>query len=151
MNKDALLATIIGFGIGLVITGALILGPSISKSFPKLSLPKITLPKINLASKQGTSPAPALQPTELTVTIAAPLDEAIEPDKSVVVSGTTLSGAIVAVAGELDDDVVKTNGDGGYAGKVSLTEGENVITVTAYKGGKSISQTVTVFYTPEEF
>jgi len=41
MNKDALLATIIGFGIGLVITGALLLGPTLSASFPAFSLPKI--------------------------------------------------------------------------------------------------------------
>ena len=148
MNKDALLATIIGFGIGLVITGALLLGPTLSASFPAFSLPKINFPKFNQQSAQPTLPA---QPKELAVVITSPLAEAIEPNDTVLVSGTTLPEALVVVSGASDEDVVKTNGDGAYAGKIALTEGENIITVTAYKDGSTASQTVTVFYTPEEF
>ena len=83
--------------------------------------------------------------------IKSPLAEAIEPNDTVLVSGTTLPEALVVVSGASDEDVVKTNGDGAYAGKIALTEGENIITVTAYKDGSTASQTVTVFYTPEEF
>src|SRR5574341_2314436 len=119
MNKDALLATIIGFGIGLVITGGLLLGPTISKGLPKFSLPKFNLPQL---TKQPTQPTPANQPKELAVTITSPLAEAIEPNDSLLVSGTTFPDSLVVVQGETDEDVVKTNGDGGYAGKVSLSE-----------------------------
>ena len=148
MNKDALLATIIGFGIGLVITGALLLGPTLSKSFPTFSLPKISFPTFN---QQTPQPTPQTQPKELTVAITSPLPEAIEPNDTVLVSGTTLPDALVLVSGESDEDVVKTNGDGAYAGKVALLEGENTIIVTAYKDEKNVSHAVTVFYTPEEF
>ena len=148
MNKDALLATIIGFGIGLVITGALLLGPSLSKSFPSFSFHKLSLPKFG---QQQPQPTPTPQPKELVVVITSPLAEAIEGDERILVSGTALPESLVVIQGESDEDVVKTNGDGAYAGKVGLIEGENQIVVTAYKDGGSVSQTVTVFYTPEEF
>lgn len=148
MNKDALLATLIGLAAGLVITGVLLLGPSLTKSFPKLSLPRFTLP--SFAKRGAPSPTPT-PPLALTITIDSPLPEEIAVKDSLLVSGITLPGSMIVAQGPLDEDVVVTRDGGAYAAKVSLAEGENEITVTAYKDGKSVSQTVTVFYTPEEF
>lgn len=148
MNKDALLATFIGLAAGLLITGVLLLGPSLTKSFPKLSLPRITLPSFSKGKTPSPTPAPV---EELTITIDSPLPEEIAVKDSLLVSGTTLPGATVVAQGLLDEDVVQTKDGGAYAAKVSLAEGSNEITVSTYKDGKSASQTVTVFYTPEEF
>lgn len=148
MNKDALLATLIGLAAGLVITGVLLLGPSLTKSFPKLSLPRISLPSFAKPGTPSPTPTPA---QELTVTIDSPLAEEIAVGDTLLVSGTTLPTTTVVAQGPLDEDVVLTRDGGAYAAKVSLIEGSNEITVTAYKDGKSASQTVTVFYTPEEF
>src|SRR3989344_6980682 len=98
MNKDALLATLIGFGIGLFITGMFLLGPTIVKSIPKFTLPKISLPQKN--PKTQTTPAPAL--TKQNVTIDSPLAEAIESKKELLVSGTTNPKATVLVQGPAD-------------------------------------------------
>ncbi len=148
MNKDAILATLIGLALGLVIAGAFIFGPGLIKAVPGIKLPTISLPK---PASQAT-PAPSPTPKEFTVTITAPLPDAIEPKDDVVVSGTTQAGATVIIAGPLDEDVVVAGTDGAYAGKVTAVEGKNDITVTAYgTDGKQAQSTVTIYYTEENF
>ena len=144
MNKDALLATLIGFGIGLLITGFLLLSPYILKAFPMIQLPRFSF----LEKKTEVPPTPT--PAALTVTIDSPLPDAIEEKDEVLMSGATKPGSAVVVAGPLDEVVVVANGEGKFAGKVSLAEGKNDISVTAYEGSQQSSAAVTVFYTPEQ-
>jgi hypothetical protein len=145
MNKDALLATLIGFGIGLLITGLLLVGPNITKMLPKVKLPTISF----FQSKQKSTPAPTPTPSQFTVTIESPLAEAIENSTDLLVSGVTAPESTVVIAGSVDDTVVVAQAGGKYAGKIALTEGKNDIIVTAYRQTKQASQTVTVYYTPE--
>lgn len=145
MNKDALLATLIGLGVGLVITGALLLGPTITKS--------ITFPKFSFSfgsSKPKPTAAPLPAPKEFFVSIDSPLSDDIASKEELLVSGKTSEGAVVVVGGPKDEDVITAKSDGAYAGKITLAEGKNDITVTAYKDAKQITQTITVYYTPEE-
>lgn len=136
MNKDAILATLIGFGIGLLITGLLLVGPNITKALPKVKL-------------QTTAPAPTPTPTQFSVTIESPLAETIENRTDILVSGVTTPGSTVVVAGSVDETGVVAQPDGKYAGKITLTEGKNDIIVTSYQQTKQANQTVTVYYTPE--
>lgn len=145
MNRDAIIATIIGFGIGLVITGIFLLGPNIIKYIPKLTLPTITLPKSKTATTPATTPVP------VTFSIDAPLTESMETTNSVLVSGSSPTGSLVVVEGPSDEIVISPNGDGKYAGKVALDEGKNEIFVTSYSNGKLQRLSVIVFYTPEKF
>jgi len=145
MNKDALLATLIGFGIGLLITGLLLVGPNITKALPKVILPTITF----FQPKQKSTPAPTPTPSQFSVTIESPLAETIENSTDVLVSGVTSPGSTVVIAGSVDDTAVVAQTDGKYAGKITLTEGKNDIIVTAYRQTNQASQTVTVYYTPE--
>lgn len=148
MNKDAILATLIGLMLGLAIAGTFIFGPSLVKTFPKLKLPTISLPK----PTPQTAPQPTSAPEEFGVTITAPLPEAIEPKEDVVVSGMTQAGATVVIGGPLDEDVVTAGDDGAYAGQVKLSEGKNEIVVTAYGGeGKQAQTAVTLYFTEENF
>ncbi len=146
MNKDALLATLIGFGIGLLITGLLLVSPSLTKWFPKFSMPKLSFLQ---TQKKGT-PTPTPPPAQFSVTIDSPLADTIENTSELLVSGVTTSNTTVVVQGPLDEAVVLTKDDGKYAGKVTLTEGKNDITVTAFTKTKQATVTVTIFYTPEE-
>lgn len=147
MNKDALLATLIGFGIGLCITGIFLLGPSVIKSMPKLSLPRISLPQQK--SNNPITPTPA--PEKQFITIDSPLPDALEAANDLLVSGTTNRNATVVVQGTANEDVVATKDDGKYAGNITLAEGKNDITATSYLGGTPVSQTVTVYFTEEKY
>lgn len=145
MNKDALLATAIGFVIGLCITGLLLVGPSVLKMLPKFSfsIPKFTQSKPKDA--QNTS----AKPSDFSFTIDSPITESIESEKDLLISGTSLPASTVIIQGPTDDAVVETNDKGKYAGKITLTEGKNFITVTSYLKESQSGKTIIIYYTPE--
>ncbi|MBI3577227.1 hypothetical protein HY086_04275 [Candidatus Gottesmanbacteria bacterium] len=142
MNKDALLATLIGLGMGLIITGIIVVGPNLLKALPKISLPKFNF---NLAQKPG-APTPTPTPTVFAVTIESPVADSVVSKEELLVSGSTFAGAMVVVQGPTDEDVVSSDTNGKYAGKVTLSEGKNDVTVTSYLAEKHDSKTVVVFY-----
>lgn len=146
MNKDALLATAIGFVVGLFITGMLLIGPKLTGMLPKISLPALSLP-------QSKTPASSSQPETQNpgFTIDSPLPESIESEASILVSGSATAGATIVIQTDGDDEVVLAKEDGKYAGKVDLVEGKNDVTVTSYSKNAQETKTVTVFYTPEDF
>lgn len=141
MNKDAILATLIGFGIGLVITGILLVGPNLLKLLPSIKLPAFT------QSQQLPTPTPA--PKVPGFAIESPLPETIENTPDLLVNGTASPGATIVIAGPGDESVVTVGSDGKFAGKITLTEGKDDITVTSVLGAKITSQTVTVYFTQE--
>lgn len=145
MNKDALLATLIGFGIGLLITGILLVGPNVIKLFPAIKLPSFSFSQ----SDKGGGPSPTPTPKAATFTIESPLPESIESTSELLVSGTAGAGATVVIAGPGDESVVVVGADGKFAGKVMLVEGKNDISVTSLQAGKSSVQNVTVYFTEE--
>lgn len=151
MNKDAWLATIIGFGIGLIIAGIVFIGPSLAGTLPKGILSQLSRITNNLKK-----PSPPVTPTPKPanprdLTIESPLPESIEPKNETLISGSTHPNAIVVLEGESSESVTHANEHGAYAGKLPLTEGKNDITVTSYSDQGVFSQTVTVFYTEESF
>lgn len=155
MNKDALWATVIGFGIGLLIMGGILAGPKIVKglssfSLPKLSLPKLSIPMLPKVSKKTIS-SPSPTPLAKPLTIDSPLPEAIEVSDEVLVSGVTYPQAFIVVQDEDEDSVVTANTEGKYAAKLTLNEGKNDISVTSYKDGNNYQETVVVYYTQERF
>lgn len=145
MNRDALLASLIGFGIGLLITGVLLVGPNLVRGFPKIQIPKITL--FQKAPPITPTPTPASKVASFTVD--SPIADAIVSASDLLVSGTAPSSSIVVVAGPIDEDVMVVKDDGKFAGKISTSEGKNDIVVTNYVGGKATTQIMTIFYTKE--
>ncbi len=140
MNRDALLATLIGLGMGLLITGVIVIGPNLLKLIPKISFPKIAF--------QTTKPA-SLTPTPTQIfsfTIDSPIADSVVNTSDLLLSGNSFPGATVVVAGATDEDVVAAGANGKYAGTVTLAEGKNDIIVTSYSGEKKDSKTVTIFY-----
>ncbi len=152
MNKDAILATIIGFGVGLVIAGLIFLGPTVLKNLPHVSLP--ALPKFSLALPGAAHPKPTPKTTGTpsdTLTIESPLADSIEPKNELLISGSAAPNAVVVLEGENGEAVVVANNQGAYAAKLTLGEGKNDLVVTSYSGKNVQTQSVTVFYTPENF
>ena len=150
MNKDAILATLIGFGVGLVIAAGVFLGPALFKdihiSLPHIGFPVTLLPK---STQKNTQPSPMPMPTALTV--ESPLDQAIEPKGETLISGSAAPNSVIVLEGEADETVVTATKTGAYAGKVSLNEGKNDLVVTSYSNKEVQTKTLTVYYTPENF
>ncbi len=146
MNRDAILATLIGFGIGLLITGGFLLGPTIVRSLPKFSFPPFTFSN----QKPKATPTPETKHVPTALSIDSPLPDTIEDKNEILVSGNAPPDAIIVIAESSQETVVTAGSDGKFAGKISLIEGENDIALTSYKDAKDESQRVTVFYTPEQ-
>ena len=151
MNKDAILATIIGFSIGLVVTTILLFGPTIVNSLGGFQFPKLS------SLSPTTSPvAPTESPTTLGVqqsslTIDAPQTESITNSSELLVSGSANAGSAVTISGSVDDSISTASADGKFAGTITVTEGKNDILVTSVTNGKYQSLIITVYYTPENF
>ena len=111
MNKDALLATIIGFGIGLVIAAGVFLGPSLFKNMPQLRLPDLSSLLNTFKTSENREPTPTPKPNE-TLTIQSPLADSIEPKNETLISGMTAPEAIVVIEGESTETVVLENSGG---------------------------------------
>jgi hypothetical protein len=140
MNKDALLATLIGLGMGLIITGLIVVGPKLVSGLPKISLPKVSLPK----KSQPVVPTPT--PGVVALSIVSPVAESVIAKAELLVSGTAPLGSIVVVQGPTDEDVTTADSNGKYAGKILLSEGKNDVTVTSYAANKHEAQAVVVYY-----
>jgi len=153
MNKDALLATFIGFIVGLLVTGLILYGPGLTKNLPKIQFPKLSFSLPQFGKPKATpTPAPPEVKKEHAVTIESPLPDTLEQTDKVLISGSTTPESTVILTGTVDDSVVQANAEGKYAGKVTLTEGKNDLSVTSFDGkGTAVTASVSVFYTPEEW
>lgn len=145
MNKDAILATIIGFVVGLCITGLILIGPKLISWLPKITFPTITLPT------SGTTPQTTPAESEFAITIDSPLEGSIESQAELLVSGSVQAGSLVFIQTDTDDAVTFAAEDGKYATEITLIEGKNDLSVTAYLKEKQSTQAKTVYYTVEEF
>ena len=153
MNKDAILATIIGFGVGLVIAGLVFLGPTVWKNMPHahFSLPDLSAITALYKGSSKQKSVTQTKPVSHALTIESPLPESIEPQSDSLISGKTAPNAIVVLEGENGEAVAVANSQGAYAGKLSLGEGKNDLKVTSHSGKDVETQAVTVYYTPENF
>jgi hypothetical protein len=151
MNKDAILATVIGFGVGLVIAGLVFLGPSLLSGLPHFKLPNFSFLKNTFGTTRRLQPTPTGKPASHTFSITSPLPDSVEPRNETLISGTTTPNATVVLEGEIGESVVVANSEGSYAGKLSLGEGKNDLLVTSYSGKDVQTLPLTVYYTTENF
>lgn len=145
MNKDAVLASVIGFGIGLLITGGILLGPTVIN---QLATQQRSNGEVASATETVPNTTPAANTADTTLlTIESPTAESISTSTSITVSGKAPNGTYVIVAGDIDETGVNVT-SGTYSGTVTVKEGKNDISVTAVGESNTTSQRVTVYYTP---
>ena len=150
MNKDAILASVIGFGIGLMITGAVLVGPNVLPMLKKFSS-EIGKGSVQSATTQ-TSPTPSLSITASNaqpLTVDSPEDQAIVGTETLTVSGKATKGTIVVVAGMVDEAVITASDTNTFSAKVTLKEGINDISVTNIVDPTPSNKHFTIFYTPK--
>ncbi len=88
-----------------------------------------------------------LDTTPPSLTITAPMDGSNVSEPSVLVQGTTDAGATVRVNG-----VVASNGSANWSATVVLSEGVNIVVVTAEdEVANSVMRTVSVEYIPPDY
>jgi hypothetical protein len=83
---------------------------------------------------------------ELTLNVTQPRDGRVVNQPTVRVNGSVSDpNAIVTVNG-----IETPVGEYGFEFHVDLVEGENTITITATRDSETVTETITVIYTPEK-
>lgn len=131
MNRETLTAIFLGFAGGILV--ALLL---------------ITIPKRLPQAKKQASPTPSQQTTieeKTQINIESPENNAYIEGESIDVIGSTKGKAKIVVNGPTEDKVTTTGDDGKFKIKISLLDGENNISVSAYfEDGSVVTKSLTI-------
>lgn len=135
MKKEVLLAIVIGFGIGLLITFG------------------IYTARTALQKKAAASPSPTptatVSPstTPQTLSITEPKEDTLTDTDKITVSGATTPEATVTVVTQDSQIIVVANKTGHFSAQVELIGGANNITITSFAtDGTKSETTITVVY-----
>lgn len=151
MNRDVFLATLIGFIIGLILTGVVLIGPKAIMSLPKLKGFSFSLPSFSFPSFESKLTPTPTQNVAQGFTVQAPLPDSIESGETVLLSGTAHAGATVSASGPTDDDVTVVKEDGKFALKLTLVEGKNEISISEFFESKETTETLVVYRSIDSF
>jgi len=80
----------------------------------------------------------------LTLDVTQPRDGRVVDQPTVRVNGSVSDPKATVTVNGIEAPV----GDYGFEFHVDLTEGENTITITATRGSETVTETITVTYTP---
>lgn len=140
MRKEVLIAIIIGFGLGLVIT----FGIWTANKALKETAPATTAP----TEEVEVTPMPA--PT-LELVITSPENNTISEKEIVELSGQTAPRAIIAITYPEGEKLLEADEDGSFSTEISLIGGDNLIKISAFNDeGDETTKTLTVVYSTAE-
>lgn len=136
MNKDTVVASLIGFGLGLIAAISLWVLPRV---IPKKSSPVTTTVQENQENAAQPAHVGGLQ-------ITIPKDGDITKTNTVKLSGTAPDKALLVVTTAQESQVIPPPKDGNFETTLSLKEGVNEIYVAALSNDQEIHQSLSVFY-----
>jgi hypothetical protein len=116
MKKEVILAIVIGFSLGLVITFGIY---TARQAFNR-----------HQAANPSPSPTPATLPSH-RLTLATPENEAVLGESTATISGTTTAKALVTVLTEADEIVVYADSVGKFSATMTLVSGANDIKIVS--------------------
>ena len=136
MNKDTVVASIIGFGLGLVAAIALWVVPRV--------LPK--LPQIKSPTQKEAVTETAQNNAAEGLSITAPLNGEIIQSDTVTVKGKAAKTNLVIISTVDKSQVITPNENGEYSSPVKLVEGNNIIVVSLISDETTATEKINVFY-----
>jgi len=146
MKKEVLIAIIIGFGLGLVIT----FGVWRANKVLKEVAPKQQSPPSQVQEEEKT-PSPTPPSSQLSLVITSPEDNSIINKEKIVVSGKTSSEATVVITYEEGEKIIQTDENGNFSSEITLVGGANEIIVSAYdEEGNEVTKTLNLVYSTAE-
>jgi hypothetical protein len=140
MRKEVLIAIIIGFGLGLVITFGIWTANKALKSAPPETP---TEPEI---VEETPSPVP-----EIELIITSPEDNTISETEMIEITGQTSANAIVTIVYPDGEKILEADEKGNFTSEISLIGGDNLIEVSAFnQQGDQSKKSITVVYSTAE-
>lgn len=141
MRKEVLMAIIIGFALGLLITfGIWTANKALKETAPKKEAPP------QVIEEQLPTPTP-----QALLVITSPEDNSISNKGKIEVSGKTFPKTVVVVLYEDGEKILDADEEGNFSTEITLIGGSNEIEVSAYdKEENEVSKTLTVVYSTAE-
>lgn len=146
MKKEVILAIVIGFGLGLVITFGIWVA---NRSLKNLGTSKSTSPTDTIITNtDAPTPSPAAVTTTSGLAITTPADEDLVTDSNIKVTGSTAVGNTIIVLHESGQDTVTVDASGNFTDSIKLVGGYNTITVVSVSPtGDQVTKSLVVTYT----
>lgn len=126
MKKEVLIAIVVGFSLGLVITFGIYRAQK----------------SIRDQRVQDVEQAEELEETEKhQLTVTQPKENEISSDEELTVSGITSKDSVVTVVSQEDEIALLTDEFGNFTAQISLTGGANTVLVTSFDGEGNMAAT----------
>lgn len=142
MKKEVLIAIIIGFGLGLVITFGVW---SANKNFNKVS-PAEPVP----TTIPNLSPSPTDAP-ELALEIDSPEDDFLSNEDAIEIAGRASPGGIIVLLYPKGEKILQAEENGSFSTEIVLAGGANEIRISAFdESGNEVEKILNVVYSTAE-
>lgn len=142
MKKEIIVAIVVGFALGLIITFGIWTANKAIKARPEVAFEEeIVTP----------TPEPTPTPTGFTLKILSPEDNALVDTSEVELKGSAVANAVIVIAEEDGEKIIEADENGSFATEISLIKGINEITITAFSPeGEEASKTLGLVYSTTE-
>lgn len=151
MRKEVLVAILIGFGIGLVVTFGIFTARKALTTSGGSTQEQGGLASPQTPTGQTVSPAPQVDSAH-RVTVTSPNDGAVAATEKITVAGTTTPASGVAISGGETDIVVVSDEKGQFSAEITLVGGDNEIKVASFgPKGERAETVLAVVYSTAEF
>lgn len=141
MRKEVLIAIIIGFVLGLVITFGVWTANKAMKEGP-------TTAQLPEETQQTPTPSPTLG---IDLEISSPTDNAVSDKEKVDVAGKTSPAATVVILFQEGEKIIEADNNGNFSTEITLVGGNNEITISSIDSqGKEITKTISVVFSTAE-
>lgn len=143
MKKEIIIAIILGFSVGLLITFGVY---TAQKSIKEAGIIQSPLP-----DDQKTKPLSSSPEALPLLSLVSPLDESIAKESRISVIGTASPSAWILILTEKGEKIVQADQQGNFETEIILVSGENEIEIKSLGDkGDIVSKTVTVVYSTAE-
>lgn len=140
MKKEVLIAIIVGFTLGLIITFGVYRA---QKSLEQKAA------KDEIVENQQL---PGANNTQVLLSITQPEDGEISDKDAIVVGGITQKNSLVTILSSFDDQAIQADEFGNFSTEFSLDTGPNQITITSFnQDGTKQEKIINVVYTTYDF
>ena len=140
MNKDTVVASVIGFGLGLVAAIALWIVPRLIPKTP------ITQKDNNQVLSETVQNSPSLQ----TFDVTSPKDGDISKSADLKISGKASPNTLIFVSSSENNQSTQTDDSGNFSLPLKIHEGSNEIAVLNVSNGKEETKRLSVYFVDEE-
>lgn len=143
MNKDTVVASVIGFGLGLIAAVALWIVPKI---LPSITTSKTSQDQVLSETVAQNSPEPEIGES---LQITSPVDGEISKESKIKIQGKAPLDTLVLVTSASENLNSAIGSSGNFSVDLNLKEGANEIAVINISHGKQESQRILVYFTKE--